>query len=99
VILDTPAYYLVNLQWAADMFQSMTAHYRDGIPKPVRPVLSSRDRQRQEMERKYGLSPARSVGSSRASRADEMMAVTTYSELAPYFEWMWSKLGGREERA
>ena len=99
VILDTPAYYLVNLQWAADMFQSMTVHYRDGIPRPVRPVLSSRDLQRQEMERKYGLSPARSVGSSRASRSDEMMAVTTYAELAPYFEWMWSHLGGREERA
>lgn len=99
VILDTPGYYLINLQWAADTFQAMTAHYRDGIPRPVRPVMSSRELQRQEMERKYGLSPARSVGGSRASRADEMMAVTTYAELAPYFEWMWQHLGGREEEA
>ena len=99
VILDTPGYYLINPQWAADTFQRLTYRNRDGIPRPKRPVMSSRELERQEMERKYGISPARAVGSSRASRADEMMSVTTYSELAPYFEWMWSKLSGREERA
>lgn len=99
VILDTPAYYLINLQWAADTFQNLTTRHRDGIPRPVRPVMSARELQRQEIERKYGLTRPASAGTSRASRGDEMMDVTTYAELAPYFEWMWSKLSGREVRA
>ena len=99
VILDTPAYYLINLDWASKQFESLTFRYRDRIPTPREPVMSSRERERAELEKKYGLKPARTMGQSRASRADEMMAVTTYAELAPYFEWMWQHLGGREERS
>lgn len=99
VILDTPAYYLINLDWASKWFQDLARHDREGIPEPREPVKSSRDRERAEIEKRYGRSPQMTTGQSSASRADKMMAVKTYAELSPYFEWMWQQLGGRKERA
>lgn len=96
VILDTPAYYLINLEWASGIFQSLAVRKSmagwQQPPSPKEPVMSSRQQERERIMKLYNINPAatKTYGASKANYKDEMMAAKTYSDLAPYFEWLWN---------
>ena len=94
VIVDAPAYYLINLEWASEWFQRLASNRNISNwkqpPLSKKDIVSSRDKEESDIRKKYGLPPLNIK--RKATLKDQMMEVETYSELAEYLDWMWGVL-------